>query len=90
MRLISRLTLRSQIIRRTESMVLYCALLTLIPVLALLAWTIIPPPMYMPTWHFGTAGIASPLAHAPYTLNACAKEERTRAFALETLADDER
>lgn len=38
--------------------------------------------------HFGTAGIASPLAHAPYTLNACAKEERTRAFALETLADD--
>lgn len=38
--------------------------------------------------HFGTAGIASPLAHAPYTLNACAKEERTRAFALETLEDD--
>ena len=38
--------------------------------------------------HFGTAGIASPLAHAPYTLNVCAKEERTRAFALETLADD--
>lgn len=38
--------------------------------------------------HFGTAGIASPLAHAPYTLNACAKEERTREFALETLADD--
>lgn len=34
------------------------------------------------------AGIAKPLAHAPYTLNACAKEERTREFALETFADD--
>lgn len=29
-----------------------------------------------------------PLAHAPYTLNACAKESRTREFALETFADD--
>lgn len=38
--------------------------------------------------HFGIAGIACPLAHAPYTLNACAKETRTREFALETLADD--
>lgn len=28
------------------------------------------------------------LAHAPYTLNACAKEGRTREFALETMADD--
>lgn len=38
--------------------------------------------------YFEQAGIAFPLAHAPYTLNACAKEERTREFALETLADD--
>ena len=37
---------------------------------------------------FSQAGIAKPLAHAPYTLNACAKEERTREFALETFADD--
>jgi len=37
---------------------------------------------------FEETGIANPLAHAPYTLNACAKEERTRQFALETLADD--
>lgn len=28
------------------------------------------------------------LAHAPYTLNACAAEERTREFALEVMADD--
>lgn len=28
------------------------------------------------------------LAHAPYTLNACSAEERTRAFALEVMADD--
>ncbi|MDD5952323.1 MAG: deoxyribonuclease IV [Oscillospiraceae bacterium] len=28
------------------------------------------------------------LAHAPYTLNACSKDERTREFALETMADD--
>ncbi len=28
------------------------------------------------------------LAHAPYTLNACAAEGRTREFALETMADD--
>lgn len=28
------------------------------------------------------------LAHAPYTLNACAKEGRTRDFAWETMADD--
>lgn len=38
--------------------------------------------------YFKQAGIAMPLAHAPYTLNACAKEERTREFALETIADD--
>lgn len=37
---------------------------------------------------FPQAGIAMPLAHAPYTLNACAKESRTREFALETFADD--
>ena len=37
---------------------------------------------------FCQAGIDKPLAHAPYTLNACAKEERTREFALETFADD--
>lgn len=28
------------------------------------------------------------LAHAPYTMNACAKEGRTREFAWETMADD--
>lgn len=28
------------------------------------------------------------LAHAPYTVNPCAKETRTRAFAREVLADD--
>lgn len=28
------------------------------------------------------------LAHAPYTLNACAKEERIREFALLTMSDD--
>ncbi len=37
---------------------------------------------------FREKGIAHPLAHAPYTLNACAKEERVRRFALETMADD--
>ena len=29
-----------------------------------------------------------PLAHAPYTLNACAGEEKTRNFALEAMAED--
>lgn len=38
--------------------------------------------------YFSQADIACPLAHAPYTLNACAKEARTREFALETFADD--
>lgn len=33
-------------------------------------------------------GIVMPLAHAPYTLNACAKDERLREFALETMEDD--
>ena len=28
------------------------------------------------------------LAHAPYTLNPCSKDEKTREFALETMADD--
>lgn len=32
--------------------------------------------------------IASPLAHAPYTLNACGKEERVREFACMTMEDD--
>lgn len=38
--------------------------------------------------YFEKAGIAQPLAHAPYTLNACAKDEKIREFALETFADD--
>ncbi len=33
--------------------------------------------------HFGPL-----LAHAPYTLNGCGKEERVRQFALETIKDD--
>ena len=33
-------------------------------------------------------GIGCLLAHAPYTLNACAKDEGIRRFALETLEDD--
>lgn len=33
-------------------------------------------------------GIMLPLAHAPYTLNACAKDEGLRDFALETMEDD--
>lgn len=28
------------------------------------------------------------LAHAPYTLNACSKDEKTREFAINTMADD--
>ena len=32
--------------------------------------------------------IAHILAHAPYTLNACAKDEGLREFAMETMADD--
>ena len=34
------------------------------------------------------AGIDRILAHAPYTLNACAKDEGLRNFAKETMADD--
>ena len=34
------------------------------------------------------AGIDQILAHAPYTLNACAKDEGLRNFAKETMADD--
>lgn len=33
-------------------------------------------------------GIGQILAHAPYTINACSKDEKTRTFARETLADD--
>ena len=33
-------------------------------------------------------GIGQILAHAPYTLNPCSKEEKTREFALMTLEDD--
>ena len=33
-------------------------------------------------------GIAQILAHAPYTLNACSKDEGLRNFAKETMADD--
>lgn len=33
-------------------------------------------------------GIANILAHAPYTLNACAKDEGLRKFAFETMQDD--
>lgn len=37
---------------------------------------------------FEETDIATPLAHAPYTLNACAKDENIRRFALETMKDD--
>ena len=33
-------------------------------------------------------GIQKILAHAPYTLNACSKEERVREFAFQTMKDD--
>ncbi len=33
-------------------------------------------------------GIGQILAHAPYTLNPCSKEEKTREFALMTMEDD--
>ena len=33
-------------------------------------------------------GIVSVLAHAPYTMNACAKDEGLREFARNTMADD--
>ena len=34
------------------------------------------------------AGLGAILAHAPYTINPCSKDERTREFARLTLADD--
>lgn len=34
------------------------------------------------------AGLGVILAHAPYTINPCSKDERTREFARLTLADD--
>ena len=36
----------------------------------------------------GEYGIDVILAHAPYTLNACSKDESTRDFAKRTMADD--
>lgn len=33
-------------------------------------------------------GIGAVVAHAPYTINPCSKDERTREFARETMADD--
>jgi deoxyribonuclease-4 len=36
----------------------------------------------------GEHGITDLLAHAPYTLNACAEKESLRTFARETMADD--
>ena len=33
-------------------------------------------------------GFAKILAHAPYTLNPCSKDERTRGFAFEAMTDD--
>lgn len=33
-------------------------------------------------------GFGPIVAHAPYTINPCSKDERTREFACETLADD--
>lgn len=38
--------------------------------------------------HFAVKDIAKPLAHAPYTLNACAKDPGIREFALNTMRDD--
>ncbi len=36
-----------------------------------------------------TSGTIGPvIAHAPYTINPCSAEERTREFALQTMADD--
>ena len=33
-------------------------------------------------------GLGKILAHAPYTVNPCSKDERVREFAVETMADD--
>ncbi len=38
--------------------------------------------------YFEKAGIAAPLAHAPYTLNSCASDDNIRRFARETMKDD--
>lgn len=38
--------------------------------------------------YFQEKGIAKPLAHAPYVLNACAKDEGLRQFALQTMQED--
>lgn len=38
--------------------------------------------------YFEQNEIAQPLAHAPYTLNACAKDHSIREFALQTMKDD--
>lgn len=47
-------------------------------------------PKDVENFHAFTAehGISHPLAHAPYTLNACAADERVLTFARETMADD--
>jgi len=37
---------------------------------------------------FEEEGIAKPLAHAPYVLNCCAKDEGLREFALQTMRED--
>ena len=37
---------------------------------------------------FAQKDIAYPLAHAPYTLNACAKDESIREFAFNTMRED--
>ena len=36
----------------------------------------------------GENGFATILAHAPYTLNACSLDEKTREFTIETMTDD--
>lgn len=38
--------------------------------------------------YFEKAGIRKPLAHAPYVLNPCAKDEGLRQFARQTMAED--
>ena len=38
---------------------------------------------FLQAHHFGPV-----VAHAPYTINPCSKDERTREFALQTMADD--
>ena len=38
--------------------------------------------------YFEKAGIRKPLAHAPYVLNPCAKDQGLRQFARQTMAED--